>query len=332
MVALRGSYRHQSIIASNRTRQSKLWLNAAVLEVALACRLPRCRGTLAGRSDAADVTLLKAAEAWSAACVWLGQYPSMTSGKNRERAAAKLIRSNVGAVKAVLTDDGSTPGVHDFDLVFKDAHREPLEITSSVLPMLKSAQAAHEKYKKLIVTVPGLAGAWHVFSSQSTQFKDLDAKALLPFLRGLESAGLTKIHYPMDHHQAPALHIFARQLGIEAAFAMGGLAGKVLVSMPEDHRVWSSDHSDPGRHVLADIEKIAALRDNRRKLSGFPKSHLFVWIDENNYLPWRDIFSGEIPSRKPNLPPEISDVWVATRLPGSVSGWHFSQQDGWRAF
>jgi hypothetical protein len=256
----------------------------------------------------------------------------MTSGKSRERAAAELVRSNVGAVRVVLTDDGSTPGAHDFDLAFKDSHREPLEITSSALPQLKSAQAAHEKYKKLVVTVPGLAGAWHVFSSQSTQFKDLDATVLFPFLYGLEGAGLTKIHYPIDHHRAPGLHILARALGLEAAFAMGGSAGKVLVSMPEDHRIWSSDHSDPGRHVLVDIQAIAALPDNRRKLYGFPRSHLFIWIDEDNYLPWRDIFSGEVPTRKPNLPPEITDVWVATRLPGSVSGWHYSRQVGWRAF
>jgi hypothetical protein len=256
----------------------------------------------------------------------------MSSGKSREKSAAELVRASVGAVKAVLTDDGSTPGAHDFELIFKDTHREPLEITSSALPKLKAAQAAHEKYKKVVVMVPGLAGAWHVFSSQSTQFKDLDATALFPFLHGLEAVHLTKIHYPIDHHRAPALHILARQLGLEAAFAMDGSAGKVLVSMPEDHRVWSSDNSDPGRHVLDEVQKIAELPDNRRKLSGFLKSHLFIWIDEDNYLPWRDIFSGEIPTREPRLPVEITDVWVATRVPGAVSGWHYSRQVGWRAF
>jgi hypothetical protein len=235
-------------------------------------------------------------------------------------------------MRADIVDDGSKPGLRDFDLVFADGHAEPLEVTSATVPSLRAARAAYERYNPMVLQVGGLTRAWHVFSTIATDFKRLDSRSLAPLLQAIEGAGLDRVHFPMDFHHAPTIHPLAAQLGVDAAFAMTGVAGRVLVSGPDDDRVWSSDHNNPGRHVLAAIEENATKKDNRQKLSARVgvDSHLFIWIDEENYPPWRDLLDGSVPNRAPTLPSEITTVWVATRIAGSLVYWVYALSSGWR--
>jgi hypothetical protein len=137
----------------------------------------------------------------------------------------------------------------------------------------------------------------------------------------------------MDFHRAELVYHLAMRLKVVAIFGFGGPAGRVLVSAPDDDRMWSSDHSDPGRHVVAVIEEEVAKPDNRRKLivSADTNSHLFIWVDEDNYLPWRDILDGHLPDRPPALPTEITTVWVATSVAGTVLYWFCRAGFGWRS-
>jgi len=255
----------------------------------------------------------------------------MTAGRSRESNAADLARSVTGALRADIVDDGSQPGLRDFDLVYADGRAEPLEVTSATLPELRAARAAFDQYDPMLIQVTGLTRAWHLFSTTATNFKNLDEVFVAPLVTALEAASLDQVHFPMDFHRAPTIYPLATQLGIDAAFAMTGPAGRILVSGPDDDRMWSSDQTNPGRHVLDVIEQLASKKDNRQKLSGSSgaASHLFIWIDEENFLPWRDLVDGSLPNRAPRLPPEISTTWAATRVVGSVIYWVFNIADGW---
>ena len=257
----------------------------------------------------------------------------MSAGRARESEAANLACRVRGALRADVVDDGSRPGLRDFDLVFGTTAPEPLEVTSATLPKLRAAQAAYDKYDPLVMQIAGIREAWHVFSTQSTNFKSLTPMALLPLLVAAEATGLRQIHFPTDVHQAPFVYPIAKPLGIDALFVIGGRPGHVLVSGPNDDRMWTSDSVNPGRHVLDVIEELAAKADNRAKLGLGPaagvESHLFVWIDEDNYLPWKDLVDGLMPVRPPSLPAEIITVWVATNVAGATVYWLYSSRTGW---
>ncbi len=251
---------------------------------------------------------------------------------SEDRAASVV--SAVTRGKPVRRDDGKTPGVRDFDILFDDGHIEPLEVTRGTLPELNKALDAHNRRGKLVQSVPGLTRQWHVFSSTATSFKDLTASRLADVLVPLENSAIDTFMLPMDAFQAPQDAVqAARAAGLLAAFAHMGEAGKIVVSPPNDDHIWSSDHSNPGRHAIGVAEDLASKPDNRHKLAvrGIVNSHLFIWIDETNYLPWADLL-GELPNRAPSLPPEITIVWLATRVNGLVICWSYAASRGWTAW
>jgi hypothetical protein len=79
----------------------------------------------------------------------------------------------------------------------------------------------------------------------------------------------------------------------------------------------------------------AQKKDNRNKLrrAGAIETHLFVYVDPRNYLPWVSLVSGSPPIYPPQLPPEVTLVWAVTqtRTPGEYIVWRANQCSGWLA-
>jgi hypothetical protein len=123
--------------------------------------------------------------------------------------------------------------------------------------------------------------------------------------------------------------------GIHAAFRWGQrnqqAMGEVVIGPPNYAHQWVSSHDDPGANVLSEVEKAASQPDNRKKLRGHSATvrHIFVWVTDTNYLPWRDLSAGALPNRAPTLPQEITSVWVAAALPGGDTVWRWGADGGW---
>lgn len=62
------------------------------------------------------------------------------------------------------------------------------------------------------------------------------------------------------------------------------------------------------------VETEALKPDNRRKLgsAGGSEKHLFVYVARTRHVVWVAVRDEVPPSVGPQLPPEITDVWVAT--------------------
>lgn len=221
--------------------------------------------------------------------------------------------------------------VHDFDVVGADGSVAPLEVTLATIGELAEAQRAHLKHVGHWLEVGGLRNAWHVFSTSRSIFSRWTPDRLADLLRELEREDVEKFFFPMDAMRLPTAAAVAHQLGITAAFAGNG-PGRVLVSAPNDDREWVSDHEDPGKHAIQTLERAAAESDNRRKLdaAGGPERHLFVWIDETNYLPWSDLDRGQVPRRAPELGGSVTTGWLATIGADDVVCWTYRSRHGWR--
>jgi hypothetical protein len=79
-------------------------------------------------------------------------------------------------------------------------------------------------------------------------------------------------------------------------------------------------------------EYIGRTEDNLRKLAqtGADERHLWLWLDEHSLRGVLDAFKDEgvaLPSRKPNLPPAVTHLWIVNEL--NVVGWSFEPESGW---
>ena len=77
----------------------------------------------------------------------------------------------------------------------------------------------------------------------------------------------------------------------------------------------------------------ASKADNRKKLisSGAENRHLAVHIDISNSHAWTSLHDFDPPEEAPELPPEITDLWLfaETPTPDQCTVWHATQL-GWR--
>lgn len=248
-----------------------------------------------------------------------------------EDSAAAIVVTTLKADRFERRDDGPVQNVRDFDVVFADGHREPLEVTTSTIPELKDAKAKFKKYGAEVIEVLALSNEWNVFTSIGTQFVGFGV-AIERFLIALEASGATSFSLVTDSHDASGITSLARKAGIAFARGTPNYRGRAIVFPPSDDTVWSSDHRDPGAHVLAEVERHASDQGNRRKLGGrgAGPSHLFIWLDEETFR-WHDITDGQLPKRAPLLPSEITTVWVVTRNREKlITGWVFDDTAGWR--
>jgi hypothetical protein len=72
-------------------------------------------------------------------------------------------------------------------------------------------------------------------------------------------------------------------------------------------------------HVHRAIEAEANKDGNTRKLAiaEADERHLFVYIDPQNYLPWKALVGGHPPQQGPSLPSEITYAWTVARTPSA---------------
>ena len=82
------------------------------------------------------------------------------------------------------------------------------------------------------------------------------------------------------------------------------------------------------------LESAASQPDNVRKLSiGQARDrHMFVYIDEDNYLPWKDLEYGQLPRHAPHLGAPITSGWLATTYADRVLCWLYTSHEGWAPY
>lgn len=255
--------------------------------------------------------------------------PDITT-EDRAVAILKALRPRA---QVVATDVGR--GGHDLEIRYGDGRCEAVEVTEATKRALRTAKAAHSKWlPEAAIPGPQLTHDWHLYATERAIFKTLDVE-VPPLLQKVEQIGLLKFFYATDalHHSAVA---DLWTLGIDAGFRWNPKPHpRIVISPPGDRTIWKEPVGDPGRYLIERVELEAAKPDNSEKLrfSGCEKGHLFLWVDERLYTPWRDMAIGRIPERLPSLPEGIDLVWTATCTPGGhLRVWSVEPPHGWQSW
>jgi hypothetical protein len=218
--------------------------------------------------------------------------------------------------KLARLDVPPAQGMRDFDLVFQDQHREPLEITSYV------DQPAFESWKRIAraapLVAPLLRRRWVLTVPHSTpvgashrvpyDVNDFVGR-IEPTLAALEAAGYERISLGRLHRDPALAGAFQTllELGLQDGISHELQPGQVA-SISFFAPVGGITHEDL---VAAAIEREANDRGNRRKLAAVanaPRRHLFVVFDGSSGRFFNAAQRG-LRGRMPDLPTPITTAW-----------------------
>jgi hypothetical protein len=250
-----------------------------------------------------------------------------------EAAARTIVETVLGETRGARVtlefwDDGCHgDGQHDYWI--GPGRWGALEVTTLVDGPRANAQSMWEKFgPKPDDRVEGLAGSWSLLVDQNTK-----PRALMPHLRRwlpeLERMGITSIPWSPDLSAPPPVLRLA-SAGVKMASRYAGRAGHVSIGRVNSigPRPWG----DPN-HLVTAVNEALTLRRHRADADKLMRSqaherHLFLRVSETTRLDVLLAIDEGMPTQPPNLPREITALWVA--VPGKPV-LHWAPPDGWRA-
>jgi hypothetical protein len=222
-------------------------------------------------------------------------------------------------------------GEYDFDLRLVDGSTAALEVTASVDQLQAATVAAVLSKKKGGSTLPAVKcqNSWIVFPAKGVSIDRIREKAD-DYLARLEGDGVERFFWLERGPQS--VDDIRRDLNVVGAsvIARGAACPTIKIGLPGGGgAVGSSIAVDAG-------EREAWKSDNRRKLGAAKTSerHLAVYIDPMTGLPWTALTEFDPPSIPPNLPVEITSLWLIGHSP-NIDGnefiaWHTGIGEGWQ--
>lgn len=234
-------------------------------------------------------------------------------------------------------DDQSHDSMYDLDLIYPDGSKAAVEVTSAVdgesvaLWKLMNGDGRWQE--------PSLIGGWSVSLVPSARAKVI--KSRLPILLAdFERRGLTRFEpstFPADPRDA-----LARSLGVASAWqGPTDYPGSVYltIELPSERSGGMvADTGDALATWLSEWTHESHQNDNRRKLasSSATERHLFILVSGFTTAPFSvtDLLMRDhapLPTIDPDLPDEITDVWVMSTW-NSGDGFRWSSPRGWSQF
>lgn len=248
--------------------------------------------------------------------------------------AARLVVMCNAAYSMELVDGSGPCSLVDYKL------RQPggqeagvLEVGRNTDQQSRKSQAAFHKHASGGVRIDGLNRRWEVTCERDlTSFRDIPS-AVAPLLRELESLRIDHIDtFNPWRGEHKSVKFSLRKIGIVAAWSSE--ADDPVVRFASMHQ-WSALAN--AEDALQQFESwincdSPDVRGIRRKLMSeplLPERHVFVWVDVHQPNASYALSGTELPPRPPNLPSEVTHVWlVADSNFHELGGWFWSPR-GW---
>lgn len=236
-------------------------------------------------------------------------------------------------------DDGSQPSMFDLRIDYPDGRIGAVEITVAVNAQeLALARVLHQKVRNW--RVPNLAGVWWAVLRHTAQVKDIQS-ALPGMLRELEQRGMEALRGSAS--SSDALAVKAAELHIiQVTRWKTDDAGRIFVTHQQPMEQMGGFSPATGDAVATWLSGWLAEPDqhgNREKLaaSGASERHMFVFTAGFTVVPFAvtDLLATSdcpTPTLPPELPPEITDVWVMSTWREWGDGLRWSPGIGWSHF
>jgi hypothetical protein len=228
--------------------------------------------------------------------------------------------------------------MHDLNILYPRGSPGAVEVTGAIDEA--STELWNVAYRDGRWEEPGLAGGWHVYVDPTRRSRESRLRRDLPvFLRQLEKAQVREYHEGI----APGVESLARRLGVVRA-RQGGtdFPGSIYVSpeLPAEQWVgYASGTADAVATWVSNFLHDDKRADLRQKLasSGADERHAFVIVGTLPGVPFAitDLLMRDdapLPSESPQLPPEVTAVWVASAWAAGHGLRWSAATSGWRTF
>jgi hypothetical protein len=220
-------------------------------------------------------------------------------------------------VPVVQHDDQSVAGMYDLKIEYPDGRVGAVEVTAAEDQDLAARQGALTGRRALLQD-DRLAHGWLVVLCDTAQVNA--ARERLPrLLMRLEAVGLQEASVfsagglDEDDEHAWLPEQLARSQ-VQTAKTTGGPAGTVILTGPMRVGFLSQDPDD----VVTFVEEFVASRPSdvaKLGRAGTAERHLFIWggVFSTGWVPLRalELDVPQLPLRAPQLPEELTHVWVA---------------------
>jgi hypothetical protein len=243
--------------------------------------------------------------------------------KPDEIEARRIVAATVGW--AVHLHDVGGQSQYDYT-IDHPAGPHALEVVRNTDLAATKNVAAFDQYSEPVL-IDQLRWSWQAMLLQPgvPRMKGL-AEKLVPIAAALEKVGLDSSQQML--WSAPE-HVALRQLGVLWLTALRRGPGQVALLLGAGDSAGVRPE-EPIEEVEAFLHGDKA-RDVRDKLhrSGLARRHAFVWVDRRSPMrAWRALGEQDLPQRAPQLPREVSDVWIVF---SKSAGWYWSAGGGWRS-
>jgi hypothetical protein len=225
--------------------------------------------------------------------------------------------------------------MHDFDIEMPEG-LEALDVTRATRPELRELYDALAKGSGLDLGPALGARSWQLRVGPLARVRNLrrDARDVAEALATLESDGIFHFRPDYDQHRSPGVRAFAERFpGIEDCFSFNPSKRGPMVVV-----VTPGAGSNIGPELVNEfVQAFTAApgcEDNRRKLdkAGTSQRHLFIWIESTEFGPYESLCDGELPDGVPQLPREITSLWIAATCwrDGHVEAWFVRPPNPWQ--
>ncbi len=218
---------------------------------------------------------------------------------------------------------------YDFDLHYPDDNVASVEVTSSRNRILTQTNAEIFNKKKggTVIKAAKCKKSWRIFPSPGAQIKEIRKKAD-EYLARLEADGLEEFDIHRIHSSPEGVQSICVDLSLEFGVAFDSADESPEIRIAGAGGIGALDATtatDAGeKEASANKEKLGKARTGER--------HLVVYIDQMNGLPYVALTTFQPPSCLPNLPDEITHIWLVTEYERADQFvvWHGSKTESWR--
>jgi|SRR5208337_1308660 len=219
-------------------------------------------------------------------------------------------------------------GEYDFDLRYAGGAIAAVEVTAAIDERhLGTLAAIYDPQKGgPIIRPTACEKSWIIFPGKGASINTIRAKADR-YLAQLEREGIDNFFW--TRRDVTAVKAMWRDLRI----VFGSVISSDGEPTIEIGRPIGAGAVGP-RLAIGAGEREARKQDNRKKL-GVAKTaerHLVVYMPAGS-LPWNALMSGVPPSTLPNIPEEITDIWLIGQggIQNEFVAWHASTNQTWHS-
>lgn len=244
-----------------------------------------------------------------------------------EEAAVLRILHTVRPDWDVAYAESQSNGECDF-VVTCAGNRLPLEVTSFTSERFRQFHARIRGRGALGQSVARgtCVSDWIVRPSLLADMRVVRAK-IAQYLAVIEQAELGEFDIAAETEAPPAVQAVWRDLRVLEGQQLPGDQGLVHFGLPSQHAMLSEDQ------IAEAVRYVSRLPDNLRKLSALDahERHLFIHFDFYSYPADEAMRANLVPAAPPDLPREITHVWLARAVDGGARHqvWLGSAAEGW---